>query len=91
MNPEVASGAAFDLYYLKNGLSYNEGKATADEVGVKALDDQTLEVTLENSYYVFLKFTLCYFLLPCEKGCCLKVKRVGRNHQKLTYQLALLL
>ncbi|WP_226619144.1 peptide ABC transporter substrate-binding protein [Cytobacillus firmus] len=63
LDPEVASGAAFDLYYLKNGLAYNEGKAKADEVGVKAIDDQTLEVTLENptTYFLNLLCTTSYY------------------------------
>ncbi|MCM3452380.1 peptide ABC transporter substrate-binding protein [Heyndrickxia oleronia] len=67
LNPEVASGAAFDLYYLKNGLSYNEGKATADEVGVKALDDQTLEVTLENPTTYFLNLLCATSYYPVRK------------------------
>ncbi|WP_243354813.1 peptide ABC transporter substrate-binding protein [Bacillus litorisediminis] len=58
LNPDVASGAAFDLYYLKNGLAYNEGKVSADEVGVKAIDDHTLEVELENPTPYFLNL-LC--------------------------------
>jgi len=54
LNPEIASGAAFYLYYLKNGLAYNEGKAKAEDVGVKAIDDKTLEVTLESPTAYFL-------------------------------------
>ena len=49
MDPEVASGAASDMWVIKNGQEYNEGACTADEVGVKALDEKTLEVT--TSYY----------------------------------------
>ncbi len=63
MNPEVGSGSASDLWVLKNGKEYNEGNATADDVGVKAVDDYTLEV--ETSYYapwfVSLTATTVYF------------------------------
>ncbi|MGE5677603.1 MAG: peptide ABC transporter substrate-binding protein [Pseudomonadota bacterium] len=63
LNPEVASGAAFYLYYLKNGLAYNEGKAKAEDVGVKAIDDKTLEVTLENptAYFMDLLCITAYY------------------------------
>ena len=63
LNPAVASGSASDLWVLKNGKEYNEGTATADDVGVKAVDDTTLEVT--TSYYapwfVTLTGTTVYF------------------------------
>ena len=47
--PETAADYAYQLYYLKGGEAYNSGAGTADEVGVKALDDKTLEVVLETS------------------------------------------
>lgn len=47
LSPEIASEYAYQLYYIKNGEAYNSGEITnPDEVGVKALDDKTLEVTL---------------------------------------------
>lgn len=54
LDPKTASDYAYQLYYLKNGEAYNGGKATADTVGVKATDDYTLEVTLENPTPYFL-------------------------------------
>ena len=54
LKPETASEYAFQLYYLKNGEAYNQGKATVDTVGVKAVDDKTLEVTLEAPCPYFL-------------------------------------
>lgn len=54
LKPETASEYAFQLYYVKNGEAYNTGKATADQVGVKAVDDKTLEVTLEAPCPYFL-------------------------------------
>ncbi len=63
LNPAVASGSASDLWVLKNGREYNEGTLTADDVGVKATDDTTLEV--ETAYYapwfVTLTATTVYF------------------------------
>ncbi len=55
LNPATASDYAYQLYYLKNGESYNTGGgATANDVGVKAVDDYTLDVTLQNPTPYFL-------------------------------------
>ncbi len=67
LNPEVASGASFYLYYLKNGKAYNEKKASADDVGVKAVDDHTLEVTLENPTPYFLELLCVTAYYPVRK------------------------
>jgi oligopeptide transport system substrate-binding protein len=53
--PETAAEYAYLMYYVKGGEAYNGGTGSADEVGVKALDDRTLEVTLENPTLYFLK------------------------------------
>lgn len=46
---------AYQLYYIKNAEAYNMGDIKdANEVGVKAKDDHTLEVTLENPTPYFL-------------------------------------
>ena len=58
--PETASEYATQLWYIKNGQAYNEGALKdASKVGVKALDDYTLEVVLENPTTYFLQ--LCNF------------------------------
>ncbi|HMM23014.1 MAG TPA: peptide ABC transporter substrate-binding protein [Selenomonadales bacterium] len=63
LSPELASRYAEQLFPLKNGEAYNKKKVTADEVGVKALDDRTLEVTLEKPtpYFLFLTTFPTYF------------------------------
>lgn len=49
---------AYQLYYIKNAQAYNEKKITdASQVGVKAVDDRTLKVTLENETPYFLGLT----------------------------------
>lgn len=50
VDPEVGSEAAYTIYdYIKNARAcFVDGTATLDEVGVKAIDDTTLEITLEN-------------------------------------------
>jgi oligopeptide transport system substrate-binding protein len=53
--PETAAAYNYQLFYVKNAQPFAEGKITDfSEVGVKALDDRTLEVTLENPTPFFL-------------------------------------
>lgn len=67
LNPEVASKVAFDLYYLKNGEKYNKGEVKAEEVGVKALDDNTLQVILENPTPYFINLLTMTSYAPVKK------------------------
>ena len=46
--PETASIYAYLVYILKNGQAVNEGKAPPQELGVRALDPLTLQITLEH-------------------------------------------
>ena len=57
LDPKTASNYAYQLYYIKNGEKANKGEVSLDEVGVKALDDKTLEVQLENPTPFFLELT----------------------------------
>jgi oligopeptide transport system substrate-binding protein len=47
LDPKTASEYAYILYPVLNAEEYNTGKAKAEDVGVKALDDKTLEVKLK--------------------------------------------
>lgn len=62
--PETASDYAFQLYYLEGGQAYNEGSGSVDEVGVKALDDSTLEVKLASPTAYFLELCAFYTYYP---------------------------
>lgn len=55
LNPELASETAYTLYgVIKNGYeAFVEQSCSVDEVGVKALDDLTLEVTLTRPRALF--------------------------------------
>ncbi|MEI6287347.1 MAG: peptide ABC transporter substrate-binding protein [Bacillota bacterium] len=46
LDPATGSNFTEMLYFLKGAEDYNKGKGTADKVGVKAVDDRTLVVTL---------------------------------------------
>ncbi|MBI2433041.1 MAG: peptide ABC transporter substrate-binding protein [Candidatus Hydrogenedentes bacterium] len=55
LTPALGAEYATFLYLLKNGEEYNKGQLTdSSQVGVKALDDHTLEVTLAHPASFFL-------------------------------------
>ncbi|ONK24905.1 peptide ABC transporter substrate-binding protein [Siminovitchia sp. FSL H7-0308] len=73
LNPESASEYAYQLYYLEGGEAYNSSQnkdeyaALEEKVGVKALDDLTLEVKLAEPTPYFLDLTSFYTFYPVNK------------------------
>lgn len=47
LNPKTKSQYAYIMYPVKGAEAYNTGDGKAEDVGVKALDEKTLEVQLE--------------------------------------------
>lgn len=64
LSPEAASQYAFQLYYIEGAEEYNTGAGSADAVGVKALDDKTLEVKLKVPTAYFLELCAFYTYYP---------------------------
>ncbi|GAA0123722.1 MAG: peptide ABC transporter substrate-binding protein [Clostridium argentinense] len=64
LDPKTASQYAFLLNPIKNAAAYNSGKAKAEDVGVKAVDEKTLEFTLENPCTYFLDLTFFKVMQP---------------------------
>ena len=64
LSADFGSKYAYQLFYVKNGEAYNKQLTTADQVGVKALDDRTLEVLLEKPTAYFLSLTAFHTLYP---------------------------
>lgn len=66
---ETASKYAFILTdYIKNGPEYAEGKIDdVEQVGIKALDDTTLEVELNHPTTFFPELTAFYTYMPIPK------------------------
>ncbi|MEM7328204.1 MAG: peptide ABC transporter substrate-binding protein [Pseudomonadota bacterium] len=46
-DPAIASQYSSLLYIIKNAQALNEGRVAPEELGVRAIDDRTLEITLE--------------------------------------------
>ena len=54
MDPETAAAYAFIGEYVKNGLAVETGEMAPEELGVVAVDDYTLEITLERECAYFV-------------------------------------
>jgi oligopeptide transport system substrate-binding protein len=67
LDPATAAGYASQLYYLKNGAKFNGKEAKVEDVGVKAKDEYTLEVELENPTPYFLQLCTLPTLMPVRK------------------------
>ncbi|MDR7078838.1 oligopeptide transport system substrate-binding protein [Neobacillus niacini] len=57
LDPSNHSNSAYQLYYIEGAREFNNGKGSANNVGVKAIDDKTLEVKLVNPTPYFLELT----------------------------------
>ena len=65
LTPSLASEYAYMLFVMKGAEEFNTGKITDfDQVGVKALDDHTLRVTLNSPTPYFLGLLLHYSWFP---------------------------
>ena len=55
MDPATAAGYANMLFPIKNAEAINKGEMPKEELGVRAVDDRTLEITLNNPTPYFLE------------------------------------
>lgn len=66
-DPKTAAEQGFLLAPIKNFAKVNSGKAKIDELGVKAVDEKTLEITLEKPTSYFTKLLPFRVLFPQRK------------------------
>ncbi|WML37201.1 peptide ABC transporter substrate-binding protein [Clostridium sp. OS1-26] len=64
LNPATASEYSYMLYTIKGAKEYNKGKGSAEDVGIKALDDKTLEIKLAQPCAYFLNTTYFRVFTP---------------------------
>jgi len=57
LDPKTAAEYAYIMYDIKNAEEVNTGKLPVDQLGVKALDDKTLQVELKNPVPYFISLT----------------------------------
>ncbi|MDQ1000796.1 oligopeptide transport system substrate-binding protein [Neobacillus niacini] len=63
LDPANQSANAHQLFYIKGAKAFNEGKGEANQVGVNAINDNTLQVKLDNPtpYFLELLATPAFF------------------------------
>lgn len=64
LDPKTASEYAYIMYDIKNAEEINQGKLPVDQLGVKALDDYTLQVELKNPVPYFVSLTVFSSFMP---------------------------
>lgn len=66
LNPDVASENAYMMFCIDKAEAYFNRQASAEDVGITALDDKTLQVRLANPTAYFLNLTAfhCYYPVP---------------------------
>ncbi|MBY0370153.1 peptide ABC transporter substrate-binding protein [bacterium] len=67
LKPETASEYAYQGYYIVGGKDYNTGKSKEPKLGVEAVDDRTLKVTLVNPTPFFLGLLYHHSLYPVHR------------------------
>ena len=57
-------------YYIKNGAEFNAGECSAEELGIRAIDDKTLEITAVKNmpYFVELMKLPCFYPVREDMG-----------------------
>lgn len=67
LDPNNESQYAYQLYYIKGAEAANTGKGSLDDVAVKAVNDKTLKVELNNPTPYFTELTAFYTYMPINK------------------------
>ncbi|MFP3390502.1 peptide ABC transporter substrate-binding protein [Brevibacillus sp. SIMBA_040] len=67
LDPQTASGYAYQLFYIKGGEEFFNGTGKAEDVAVKAMDDYTLDFTLRSPTPWFRELTSFTTYYPLHK------------------------
>lgn len=86
VNPDTAAEYAFLFFDIKNAKRINSKELSIDQLGVKAIDNKTLEVQLEQPVPYFIDLTTFATFLPInEKYFNSKGKQYGLEAEQLIY------
>jgi len=78
LSPDLGAEYAYMLYVLKNGRLYNQGLLeNVEDVGVKAVDAHTLEITLEQPSPYFLSMLNHHAFYPVHPATILEEGEAG--------------
>ncbi|TPV39568.1 peptide ABC transporter substrate-binding protein [Bacillus dicomae] len=86
VNPDTAAEYAFLFFDIKNAKKINSKELPVDQLGIKAIDDKTLEIQLEQPVPYFIDLTTFATFLPInEKYFESKGKQYGLEADQLVY------
>ncbi|PEZ09375.1 peptide ABC transporter substrate-binding protein [Bacillus sp. AFS018417] len=77
VNPETAAKSAYIMFDVKNAEKINMKQLPPEQLGVKAVDDYTLEVELDNPVPYFVDLTVYPLFYPLNEK---YVKEQGAKH-----------
>lgn len=77
LNPDSGSPNAFFITCVKNGEAVYNGEKDVSELGIKAVDDKTLEITLENPVPYFMSLTDTRAMYPVREDL---VEKYGESY-----------
>ncbi len=84
LQPETAAEYAYQAYYLVGGEDFNKGKLKdASKLGVKAIDKNTLQVTLNNPTPFFIGLLYHHSLYPVHKATIEKFKQAWTRKENI--------
>ncbi len=67
LRPETKAEDAYLLYPVKNAEKFNKGEAGRADLGVKAVNDSTLVITLDRPYPDLLRVLTDPMCMPCDE------------------------
>ncbi|MGH6948814.1 MAG: peptide ABC transporter substrate-binding protein [Kiloniellales bacterium] len=79
LHPDTAAEYASLLFPIKNAEQVNKGEVPPEELGVRAIDDKTLEITLVGPTPYFIEQLTHYTAFPVPKHL---VEKLGRDWTK---------
>jgi oligopeptide transport system substrate-binding protein len=86
LDPATASQYSFILYPILNAEKVNQGELPVDAAGVRALDDRTLQVTLETPIAYFDRIVAFVTFLPAQQAFFEQTAgRYGADADKMLY------
>ena len=83
LSPELASKYASMLFPIKNAKEYNQGKVSKEKLGVKAINDHTVQFVLESSTPYFLSLTATFPAKTLPKHTIEKYKKSWTNPKNI--------
>jgi oligopeptide transport system substrate-binding protein len=75
LSKDFISANSYNLFIIKNAKKVKEGLLSSDELGVKAIDDNTLQIKLENNKSYFSKLLTIPIFFPINS----KIDQINPN------------